>query len=265
MCIIAVKPKGVNPPSKEILQNMFEANPDGAGIAYNIKGKLYIIKGLMTFEEFFNKCKEIPKESGAIYHTRIETSGGVCKELTHPFFLNKNILEQRKTNVCINKGEAVAHNGVFNEFTHKKLNSDTTQFISNYLSPLKELKDTISKSILDDDLDVIINKLCGYSNKLALLNQSGNIKRYGDGWILDNGIYYSNFTYEPPQFRYVTYCNKNYSLWNCRTLLKKEDKQIAERIKYLKKNDSSFKKLYDEWQEYMDEEAILEAYERGWF
>lgn len=133
MCIIAVKPKGVETPSKEILNNMFKSNPDGAGVAYNKNGKLFIVKGLMTFAEFWQGCQEIPKESGAIYHARIETSGGVCKELTHPFLLNEDINEQRKTFIIKSKGEAVAHNGIFNEFTRKDLNSDTTQFITNYL------------------------------------------------------------------------------------------------------------------------------------
>ncbi len=266
MCIIAIKSKGVNPPSKEILKNMFDANPDGAGIAYNFNGTLHIIKGLMTFEEFWDECKIIPKESGAIYHTRIETSGGICKELTHPFILDEDILQQRKTYISTSKGEAVAHNGVFNEFTHKNLNNDTTQFISEYLSPLKKLKDLTSNSILDDDLDRIINKLCSYSNKLTIINQDGDIKHYGDGWILDNGIYYSNSTYQDKRYNYNRLFDRTYLdclSWD-NTFKRYKIRNLNERIKYLLTHDNDFKLAYERWHNYMDDEELLESYENNW-
>lgn len=270
MCIIAVKPKGVETPSKEILSNMFRANPDGAGVAYNNNGKLYIIKGLMTFSEFWQVCQHITKESGAIYHTRIETSGGVCKELTHPFLLNADIKEQRRTVTITTKGEAVAHNGIFNEFTRKEFNNDTTQFISNYLSPLKKMKDTTFNSILDDDLDSIINKLCGSTNKLAIVNQDGIIKRYGGTWIFDNGIYYSNSSYERERYTYHSifdrdfYENISCPNWNDKSTMAKAKMNIHEQIKNLLETDKDFKEIYQRWHNVIGDKEILECYLNGW-
>ena len=270
MCIIAVKPKGVETPSKEILNNMFRANPDGAGVAYNLDGELFIIKGLMTFKEFWEVCQRIPKESGAIYHTRIETSGGVCKELTHPFFLNADIQEQRRTAIITSKGEAVAHNGVFSEFTRMELNSDTTQFITNYLSPLKRMKDTTFDSILDDDLDAIINKLCGSTNKLAIINQNGNIKRYGGSWILSNGIYYSNSTFKSERYQYGGTFNRhifdniNCMSWNDKSTMAKAKMNIHEQVEHLRTTDRDFEEVYQRWHNYMNDDEILECYECGW-
>ncbi|MGN1201320.1 MAG: hypothetical protein ACI4R8_03600 [Candidatus Caccovivens sp.] len=270
MCIIAVKPKGVETPSKEILNNMYRANPDGAGVAFNKNGMLFIVKGLMTFNEFWKICQEIPKESAAIYHARIQTSGGVCKELTHPFLLNEDIEEQRKTFIKTTRGEAVAHNGIFSEFTYKPLNNDTTQFISNYLSPLKKMKDTTFDSILDDDLDAIINKLCGSTNKLAIIDQNGDIKRYGGSWILSDGVYYSNNTYKRERYVYHSifdrdfYDSLTYPSWSDKSTKSKAKMNIREQINYLRATDKDFDALYPRWHSLMSDEELLECYENGW-
>ena len=266
MCIIAVKPKGVEPPSKEILKTMFERNSDGAGVAYNQNNKLYIVKGLMTKDDFIQICESIPKESAVIYHARIQTSGGICKELTHPFPITNDIKKQRKTFLKIDKGEAIAHNGIFSEFEKKELNNDTTQFISNYLYSLKKMKDKIGESVLDDDLELIINKLCGCSNKIAIINEKGQIRRYGSGWIYDNGIYYSNHTYERYQsfFSDYTFSGFNCLSWKDNSIASKVNKNINEQIENLRKNDKEFNRVYLRWQNEMSDMDILECYENGW-
>lgn len=266
MCIIAVKPQGVETPSKEILKNMFDANPHGAGIAYNSNGKLNIIKGLMTFEEFWQACQKISKENGAIYHTRIETSGGICKELTHPFLITNDIKKQRQLHIETTYGEAVAHNGVFGEFKFKENENDTTQFISTYLAPLQKAKWLADRNILDDDFELIINKLCDSSNKLAIINQSGQIKRYGKNWIFDNGIYYSNHTYQTPQRTYSHHFYRPLTClsWEDKTTEEKIRKSIHAQVKRLRNSDPDFEMVYQRWNMYMSEEELLDCYENGW-
>lgn len=267
MCIIAVKPMGVPTPKKEILKNMFTANPDGAGVAFNLNGNLYIIKGLMSFEKFYEVCKQIPAESSAIYHTRIQTSGGVCAELTHPFILDANINRQRELYIKTNRGEAVAHNGIFSEFHAKENNNDTTQFIAKYLSPLKTLKDKVGQSILDNDLDAVINKLCGTSNKIAIIDEKGNIKKYGENWIFDDGIFYSNTTYEEPLYRFFDrdLCSTRHFDWESKKDAVKAKNNVKMQILKLKREDPYFASVYEHWENYMTDEDILEGYESGWF
>lgn len=259
MCIIAIKPKGIATPNDDILRNMFRANPDGAGVAYNLNNKLHIIKGLMTFEEFLTECKKIPFESAAIYHTRIQTSGGICKELTHPFLLDSDINKQRCTNIETSTGYAVAHNGIFNEFEQKDKNNDTTQFITNYLVPLKKLKDNNNESLLDDDLDAIINKLCGNSSKLAIINEKGDIKRYGGSWIYDNGIYYSNGTYERP--KPYLYFN---SIYDTNYWRNPDKLNLKNKIKHLKTIDPYFQLVYNKYRDSLTDDELIRYYENGW-
>ena len=57
MCILVIKPKGKEMPSKKILRNCWENNPDGAGMMYVKDGHVVIDKGYMEFSDFW---KELP-------------------------------------------------------------------------------------------------------------------------------------------------------------------------------------------------------------
>ena len=260
MCILAIKPKGIAAPNEETLREMFERNPDGAGVSYAIDNKLTLIKGLMTFNEFKKVVEKIPVEAVALLHCRITTSGGVCKELTHPFRLCKDIKEMRKTKAIYDSGFIVAHNGIFNEFRAKELNNDTTQFVINYLSNLQDISEQAHKDILVEELEPIINKIVEGS-RLAILSADGRVAKYGSGWIEDGGLYYSNSTYKP----YKNYYNSKYfdcyndwwkrykkNIYN-KTLLKAIEKEPE-----LEKTILEYKDLG-----YMEEE-ILDWYNKGY-
>lgn len=203
MCILAVKPYGVLSPDEATLRRMFTANPDGAGIAYNFKGKIRIIKGIMTVEEFITEVGKIPVDSTALIHARIQTSGGVCRELTHPYPLTNDYEKLTATNLTLKEGFAVAHNGIFSGFSNKTGYNDTIQFIGNHLTPLNKLCIDAGKSILDKSMKPIINRLVDTS-RLAIMDTVGNFETYGNGWIEDNGIWYSNSTYKPYTYSYST-------------------------------------------------------------
>lgn len=194
MCIIVVKPAGIAVPSVEILTRLFNKNPDGAGIALATDKGVKIDKGIMTLNDFLTKAKKIPTDCAAIIHCRISTSGGICRELTHPFILTSDINKMRKTQ-ALTQGEVVAHNGVFSEFGSKEANNDTTQFVINYLKPLKDLAESAGETVQADRLKPIINKLASGS-RLVILDKTGLFTLYGNGWEECGGVYYSNTGYK---------------------------------------------------------------------
>ena len=67
MCIIVSKKKGINLPGKEILKNCFDYNSDGSGLMFNDGTNVYIEKGFMTFNDFYNRLMELDKEYNLIY------------------------------------------------------------------------------------------------------------------------------------------------------------------------------------------------------
>ena len=50
MCLIVVKPEGVNLPDTPTIAKMYAANGDGFGLSYSIGDKVHIEKGAMTIE-----------------------------------------------------------------------------------------------------------------------------------------------------------------------------------------------------------------------
>jgi hypothetical protein len=192
MCILAVKPRGIAIPSDETLRQMFRHNSDGAGISYNLNGKIILKKGLMSVDQFIKAVHSIPTTSTALIHCRITTSGGTNEHCTHPFRLCDDTKVMGRIKDCFN-GYAVGHNGIFS-FLDTKTRvgvNDTMIFIQNYLNPLSSVA---KDNLLDDSLEPIINKLVTGS-RLAILKDDGTYKKYGDGWKYSDGIYYSNDTY----------------------------------------------------------------------
>lgn len=246
MCIIAVKPAGVAVPSVEILTRLFNKNPDGAGIALATDKGVKIDKGIMTLNDFLTKVQKIPTDSAAIIHCRISTSGGICRELTHPFILTSDINRMRKTQ-ALTQREVVAHNGVFSEFGNKEANNDTTQFIINYLKPLKDLAENANESVQAERLKPIINKLVSGS-RLVILDKAGHFTLYGNGWEESNGVYYSNTGYK--EYSYYTTTTGNY--YNNYTTQAEQDSKILKEwgITYLDlykayNQDLEFKEVVD--------------------
>ncbi len=178
MCIAIVKPQGTII-SDEYLENSFDNNKDGAGIAYAKNGHLYIIRGIFNKEEFIKTVREAEKvaEGDMLIHCRISTSGRINKENCHPHVVNDSLV--------------MIHNGILDiGVPTKSPISDTVIFIKEYLKDLP--KDFIkNKSIIK-----LIEKTIGTYNKFAFLNNKGEsvICNPQEG-IFENGIWYSNNTY----------------------------------------------------------------------
>lgn len=261
MCILIVKPKDKLVPSKEILEECFDRNPDGAGFCYNKNGMIVIRKGFMNFEEFYKATEKIPTESTALIHCRIGTSGGNIPELTHPYPLTNNIKDLKKTTMLIkSSGDkpvyAVGHNGIFYEYNSRVTDiNDTCAFIANILHPLN----CATNDILDENLVAIINKLVGTS-KIAILDNNGNVRMFGDGWIEDDGIYYSNGTYKKITYTY------NYGRYDRYDFLNDDDEYLYGYDSDYKWNrlpyDKKLKKLIKDFPDY--KEDIEDWAMNGW-
>lgn len=197
MCIIVYKPQTQPMPNKSILETCFEQNPDGAGYMYAFEGKVQIRKGFMTFDKFYKALSKSIALTGEgvpyVLHFRISTQGGNRKDCTHPYPLSSNMANLRLLQASTNIG--IAHNGIIsltsNSFNKTITYNDTMLFITDYLSLIIENENYYKNGRIIE----LISRLC--ESKLAILDRNGHCELIGKDWIKDNGIYYSNNTYEP--------------------------------------------------------------------
>lgn len=185
MCIIAVIPKMINI-KESVLENCFDANPDGAGIMYQREGKVMIDKGFMTWRSFIKAWNKIPNDVDRVIHFRIATSGKVEGGNCHPFPVSRDFNAMRKTKQYARM--AVAHNGILSEYAPKegmKCNySDTMNFIKLVIDPLRSV-------INKPEIQEFIGKAT--SNKFAIMTPT-------DTYIIGDfneseGCFFSNYSY----------------------------------------------------------------------
>ena len=193
MCVIFYKPLNVAFPEEATLRNCFDNNPDGAGFMYAWNGNVHFQKGYDNFESFnkaLNKARKLTGDNiPYVCHFRIATQG-YEKTMTHPFPLSSNMDKLKKLkgdcNIC------VAHNGIL-ELTSdgSKEYSDTMKFITDYLSLIIRSYDWHK----DERTKLLIERLIKGS-RLAILDKNGHCELCGEGWVEDNGIFYSNSSYK---------------------------------------------------------------------
>lgn len=193
MCIIAIKPAGIVPPSMELIENMWYNNSDGAGICYPLRGQVVIDKGYLKLKKFKSMLEDLRKKIDivrvpVIYHFRIGTSGGNTAANTHPFPITDKLPLLQKT-----RGRyplAMVHNGVIDITPSKENISDTMEYIISQIAPLRQLREDFYKTEAGKKL--LYNATGG---KLAFMDGSGHIETIGD-FIKDNGMIYSNTSYK---------------------------------------------------------------------
>lgn len=198
MCIIAVSKKGVRQPSLEQLKTMYNNNPDGAGYMFARKGKVFIHKGFMTWEDFERNIKReaFDKEDPVVYHFRISTQAGVSPQMTHPFPLTNNRAATQWLDLHCDIG--VAHNGVIHmtsDFKETRF-SDTAIFITDYMCKLIRNRSDMS----DDAILSVIDHLT--NSKWAVMSGDGDIETVG---IFKNskGLLFSNDSYKKDYKRFT--------------------------------------------------------------
>ncbi len=227
MCIIAYcKERKLN---YSELTNCWCNNNHGVGVAWQSKGFVHFKKGFMElndFKAFYDKFNHIPHA----VHFRTQTSGGVCKELTHPFVLDfKNPLEGKT------KQGVLFHNGIITDW-RSKLD------IIAYYCIRKNKKFPVGK-MSDSRVMAILVKILGtgYLESIAaydrfLIMRPNVVTLLGD-WIKEDGIYFSNLDYEDYS---ILYNNTDYDddLVSCSFGFEWEKTK-----KRRKKNDKSYHKV----------------------
>lgn len=178
MCIAIVKPQGTEI-SDEYLENCFDNNNDGAGIAYAKDGKICVVKGIFDKKQFIEEVRKAEKtaQGDMLIHCRIGTSGLKNKKNCHPHIVNDNLV--------------MIHNGILDiDVPDNSKVSDTVIFIETYL---KQLPKDFVKS---EPIMHLIEKAIGNRNKFAFLNDKGeSFICNAKAGIVEGGIWYSNDTF----------------------------------------------------------------------
>ena len=208
MCIVVIKPKGYDLPSKAMLKTCFRANPDGAGIMYAQDGIVNIQKGFMGFRGFWKYHQDMMfgKRDSIVYHFRIATAGGVSPETSHPFPISNDL--NMLSAVSSTDTLAVAHNGVIPIKTDKGL-SDTMSFIKDIIFPVKSDLLKRKKPIFQ------LIEMGTRGSKLAFMYGNGDVITTGTGWIKEGGLWFSNDSDLDTSWKYNNW-NWSKSLWGAK-------------------------------------------------
>lgn len=194
MCIICVKPSGVPMPSSKTLQECWQGNSDGAGIAYSRSGVegVKLVKGFMKLKTLKSALNELAftLEDQVIIHFRFATHGLKDAGNCHPFPVSKRIDELRALEGSFNT--VVAHNGVFGSMPRHETLSDTQKFIGSVLA-----SSAIIDHLEDDAIQELIAGYCGSSSRLVFL-RGQKLFLLGQ-WVKDepSGLWFSNDGYKP--------------------------------------------------------------------
>jgi predicted glutamine amidotransferase len=193
MCIIAVKPAGIGLPDYEKIENMFFANPDGAGLMYTENGSVCIKKGFMTLSDLDDGLRHLEKQvniknTPIILHFRFSTGGGILPENTHPFPVVGDIYDLKKRQISCLLG--MAHNGIIPGIKPRKGISDTMEYITSELAYIYQSNPCFYKE--KDGKEFLLKRT---NSKLAFLDKNGNIETVGH-FIADGGVLYSNDSYK---------------------------------------------------------------------
>ena len=181
MCIAIFCPKNIRP-TKAVLRQCFENNPDGAGYAFASGGKVLIRKGFYTWRSFWDDFREhCPISGSALIHFRIATSGQIDGQNCHPF--------------RITDSHALIHNGNLSGKLGLDCDtlSDTGLFVANIMRPtlLKSPKLLHNKAF-----QYFITETIGYANKVLVLDGKDNVTIFNEKageW--NKGSWFSNKSY----------------------------------------------------------------------
>jgi predicted glutamine amidotransferase len=143
MCWIALFTAGKNL-NKEKLQNAWDENNDGGGFMYAENKKLFVEKGFVDFESFYEAYSKVDINISRVIHFRKVSSGKENAENCHPFY--------------VNDGLAFCHNGTIfgiKDYLNdaEKDFSDTYLFNEKILKPL--VKNNCNIILIPNNLNIL--------------------------------------------------------------------------------------------------------------
>lgn len=188
MCVAIYKPRGIKAPSIETLKSCWDANPDGAGLAWRTDGKfpIHIEKGFMKWKEFkdYWYAAGIDKYTGDLFiHFRITTHGGTSDGNTHPFPISNS--DTVLKSLSLSSHYALMHNGVLPITPDNKNISDTMM-----------LSKLIARGGFEAQIEHTLNLLEEFvgTNKIAVMTADG-VKLIGV-WQDVDGVKFSNLHWQ---------------------------------------------------------------------
>jgi len=186
MCVIIVKPAGLDFPPKKELQACWEKNPDGAGFAFRKDGVVHWEKGFMKFKSLWSALEEIPeasKKDAMILHFRIATHSVKDGGNTHPFPISPETEHLRSTSGETD-GFVMAHNGVITGLPFDSLLSDTMVFVRDIASKHLEV-------FTKEDRSTLLVKMVLGANKVVFMSPD-QLTTIGDWTTEATGLVWSN-------------------------------------------------------------------------
>ena len=184
MCLIAImKPLLENPNEIPMphIDNAWWWNEDGAGMMFvDGKDNVCVKKNYYTKKKFVQAYKfyrSKNKDSTFIIHLRNASAGSTLdKNNCHPFEIFKDKL-------------AMCHNGTIRSLANK------TDIASDSYKFAEMLKTLPENWIEKDGYRQLVNGFLGTTNRAAFLTKDSFYK-FGNGWITENDIIYSNDYYK---------------------------------------------------------------------
>lgn len=188
MCIIVYKPAGTELPDDTILRRCMTKNKDGAGFAIAAPEGTYLSKGYFKYKDFKEAIDTVVKpEDDCLMHFRFATAGYINAANCHPFPITTN-LEELKAQSLFTSDPVFAHNGIMSiqDVSEASPYSDSLLFLLDVLGNF-DVSDDSTRNLLR------VTALMTGSKFITFKHQE--ISMYGNGWIKDDGIWYSNSGY----------------------------------------------------------------------
>ena len=191
MCIIAIKTKQVGYPSFKRVKTMCESNPDGFALVWQAKDEPVHNYRTLNQGKFLKKYKWLTstykaKDVAFFIHARIKTHGSEKLENCHGW-IEDTI------------GLAFAHNGILSIANRGDM-TDSETFFRDIFTPVFKIGGWYAG-------ELAIKAVIGTS-KFCFMDMHGNLIHYGKYITGDDGILYSNDSYEErtcKQFYYQDY------------------------------------------------------------
>jgi len=264
MCVIVSKGAGIELPEKDVLQQCFNHNDDGAGLMTLKDDKVLIKKGFMTWDAFEEEHERlvtdriITADLPVVYHFRIATNGKTMGGNCHPFPVSKSLRALRETDMLTEAG--IAHNGILSTYGEGRTGewSDTMDFIRKEIATRPSIKQIVLSGFEnDDDLDVLDDKL-GYGNKMAILTPDSLVRFGASSWKEDKGIHFSNLNHKRSKRAGCGTASVNYSGYTKGTYVLTREEKVKEH----------FREFLDSfWTEYTNSKGLCDfdkAFAKAW-
>ena len=208
MCIAIYKPKGAELLSKDMYQQCWDCNDDGASISYWCEQEKvwHVVKGLMSFDDYWKVYCEmrnddrIGVDKQVFIHFRVGTAAAKFdKALTHPFPVWKDVQLEDLQQTMFASRNIIAHNGTIGAGNKEGTASDTMMAVLHYFEPMWDLVYYKNGTVRNEKLERILEECLDDSLSRWFVANGPKVKLYGP-WIYDKlyDTHFSNTDYENP-------------------------------------------------------------------